>query len=224
MFEQATDKKTIQRQRIMRYFVEAAHTLMENEGADTITIRKISDLAGYNSATLYNYFSNLDHLIAFSSLRYLKYYSDDLKNYLSEDLNSYLEYIKIWECFGKHSFKNPSIYHKIFFKELGNSLSTSIRTYYEIFPDDLQNIETTKFRAMLIGENIDNRTVYSLQKPIRDGFFDENDAKAISEISILIYEGMLDKLLSGIWSKSVDLAVETFIYHLQTSLKPYLKK
>lgn len=208
----------------MRYFVEATHAIMESEGTDTLTIRKISDLAGYNSATLYNYFSNLDHLIAFSSLRYLKYYSDDLKNYLSEDLSSYREYIKIWECFCKHSFQNPSIYHKIFFKELGNSLSTSIRTYYELFPDDLQDIETAKFRSMLVGETIDSRTVRSLQKSIQDGFFDENDANAISEISILIYEGMLDKFLAGIWKESVDAAVKTFTYHLQMSLKPYLKK
>lgn len=224
MKEKAIDKKTIQRHRIMRYFVEATHTIIENEGAETLTIRKVSDLAGYNSATLYNYFSSLDNLIAFSSLRYLKYYSNDLKNYLSKDMDSYTVYIKIWECFCSHAFQIPDIYHKIFFTELSSSLSTSIQTYYEIFPDDLEDIETSKFKAMLIGETIESRTVQSLQKPVKDGFFDEADIGHISEISILIFEGLLDQIRSGCCKKSLDEAVGSFVYHLETSLRPYLKK
>lgn len=224
MNEKSIDKKTIQRRRIMRYFVEATHAIIESEGPETLTIRKVSDLAGYNSATLYNYFSSLDNLIAFSSLRYLKYYSNDLKNYLSTDMDSYCVYINIWKCFCKHAFQNPDIYHKIFFTELSSSLSTSIRTYYEIFPDDLQDFETAKFKTMLIGETIESRTIQSLQKSVQDGFFDEADTAAIGEISILLFEGLLDQILSGYWKKSVDEAVDAFVYHLRTSLKPYLKK
>lgn len=224
MKEKAIDKKTIQRYRIMRYFIEATHSIIENEGAETLTIRKVSDLAGYNSATLYNYFSSLDNLIAFSSLRYLKYYSDDLKNYVSPDMNSYCVYISIWKCFCKHAFQNPDIYHKIFFTELHSSIATSIQTYYKIFPDDLQDFEAAKFKSMLIGETIESRTIQLLQKPVQDGFFDEADIPAISEISILLFEGLLDRILSGYQKKSIDEAVETFVYHLQTALKPYLKK
>lgn len=222
--ERLTDKKTIQRHRIMRYFIEATHTIIENEGAETLTIRKVSDLAGYNSATLYNYFSSLDNLIAFSSLRYLKYYSDDLKNYLSKDMDSYSAYISVWKCFCKHAFQNPDIYHKIFFTELRGSISTSIRTYYEIFPDDLEDFETSNFKTMLIGETIESRTKQSLKKPVQDGFFDEEDVPAISEISILIFEGLLDQLLSDCSKKSIEEAVDSFVYHLETSLKPYLKR
>ena len=66
------DKKLIQRRRIMKYYIEATYKIMEEEGIDMVTIRKISDIAGYNSATLYNYFENLDHLIAFASLKYFQ--------------------------------------------------------------------------------------------------------------------------------------------------------
>lgn len=46
------DKKLIQRRRIMKYYIEATYKIMEEEGIDMVTIRKISDIAGYNSATL----------------------------------------------------------------------------------------------------------------------------------------------------------------------------
>lgn len=222
--EHTVDKKIIQRNRIMRYFIEATHSIIENEGAETLTIRKVSDLAGYNSATLYNYFSSLDNLIAFSSLRYLKYYSDDLKNYISKGMDGYTVYVNIWKCFCKHAFLNPGIYHKIFFTELSSSISTSIQTYYEIFPDDLEDFEASKYKAMLIGETIESRTKQALKKPVREGYFDEADIGPISEISILIFEGLLDQIRSGCCVKTLDEALDCFVHHLQTSLKPYLKK
>lgn len=218
------DKKILQRRRIMRYFIEATYQIMEEEGLDKVTIRKISNLASYNSATLYNYFSSVDKLIAFSALRYLKQYSEDLKHYTSYAKDSYEQYVRIWECFCKHSFQHPHIYHKIFFKELNNSISTSIQEYYHIFPEDLSTIETQELKVMFTGESIEERTLQTLQAPIADGFFAHDDAKYISEVSILLYEGMLDKILSGAWDRGINAAVETFIHHLRVCLKPYLLK
>ncbi len=47
----------------MTYFIDATNEIIENEGIESVTIRKVANLAGYNSATIYNYFENLDHLI-----------------------------------------------------------------------------------------------------------------------------------------------------------------
>ena len=65
-------KKEIQNERKIRYFVEAAWNIEDTEGKEAITARQVADLAGYNVATLYNYFENLDHLLAFASLRHLR--------------------------------------------------------------------------------------------------------------------------------------------------------
>lgn len=48
------------RKRIMSYFINATIELMEKEGIENLTIRKVAEQAKYNSATLYHYFSNLD--------------------------------------------------------------------------------------------------------------------------------------------------------------------
>lgn len=42
--------KAIQRKRMIRYFVEATQSIIDQEGIEGITIRKVAKLAGYNSA------------------------------------------------------------------------------------------------------------------------------------------------------------------------------
>ena len=53
----------------MSFFVEAVQKIIEEEGIDAVTIRKVSKLAGYNPATLYNYFDNIDYLVGFASIK-----------------------------------------------------------------------------------------------------------------------------------------------------------
>ena len=62
------------RKRIMSYFINATIELMEEEGIENLSIRKVADRAGYNSATLYHYFSNLDELELFASIKCLDEY------------------------------------------------------------------------------------------------------------------------------------------------------
>ena len=73
------DKKYIQKKRIIKYFIDAVKQIQEEEGLQAVTIRKVADIAGYNSATLYNYFENLDHLLLFASMDYFQEYVDPWK-------------------------------------------------------------------------------------------------------------------------------------------------
>ena len=66
--------QAFRRRRIMTYFVEATRKLIQTEGVDGLSIREISNEAGYNSATIYNYFRNLEHLSLFGSACYLRDY------------------------------------------------------------------------------------------------------------------------------------------------------
>ena len=56
---------------IFARFINAAAEIMEEEGVESLTLRKVSGRAGYNSATLYNYFNDLEHLVACASVRWL---------------------------------------------------------------------------------------------------------------------------------------------------------
>jgi AcrR family transcriptional regulator len=57
------DKKEIQEQRIKGYFIEAAKELLKVEGLSAVSVRSVSEKAGYSYATLYNYFKDLNDLI-----------------------------------------------------------------------------------------------------------------------------------------------------------------
>ena len=43
----------IKQKRVMIYFISATKKLIEQEGLENLTVRKIASSAGYNSATLY---------------------------------------------------------------------------------------------------------------------------------------------------------------------------
>lgn len=207
----------------MKYYIDAAHELIEKDGLELLTIRKVSDLAGYNSATLYNYFENLDNLVAYASLKYLKAYSADLPKY-TKDVNDSLEnYFKIWECFCTHSFSNPKQYHKIFFEKFSIGFDESLKEYYSIFPKELTTREKKELNPMLLKDNINERNMIPLLECAKDGFFDEADLFQISDISILIFQGMLDRIINGIWDKSVEESVDITISHMKASIKSYQK-
>jgi len=57
------DKKILKKQRIRTYFLEAAREVILNDGVESVTVRKVADMAGYSYATIYNYFSDLNQLL-----------------------------------------------------------------------------------------------------------------------------------------------------------------
>lgn len=56
------EEMNIKKKRVMMYFIEATQELILKEGLENLFIKKIAEKAGYNSATIYNYFENLEVL------------------------------------------------------------------------------------------------------------------------------------------------------------------
>lgn len=208
----------------MKYFIESAYQLIESEGLELLTIRKVSDLAGYNSATLYNYFENLDNLVAYASLKHLKAYSSDLPKYTNGAENSLERYFKIWECFCYHSFSNPRQYHKIFFEKFSHSFDESLKEYYSIFPKELTTKEKKELNPMLLKHNIHERNKITLLACVEDGFFRESDLFQISDISILLYQGMLDRIISQDYEKTLEESVSVTISNMRAALNSFEKQ
>ncbi len=121
------DKKLKQKRRMMSYFIEATHQIIDKDGIEGVNIREVADLAGYNSSTLYNYFNDIDDLLFFTSLGYLKDYIQSLNNYVKNAKNALEIFIGIWRCFCYHSFAQPRIFHAIFFEKYSNSLNHDIK-------------------------------------------------------------------------------------------------
>ncbi|MFD3158677.1 TetR/AcrR family transcriptional regulator [Haloimpatiens sp. FM7330] len=214
------DKKLLQKRRIMGYFIDATNQIIENDGLENVTIRKVADIAGYNSSTLYNYFKNLDHLILFSSMKYLKDYTKNLHKYIKNTHNSLERYFAIWECFCYYSFNNPKIYNLIFFSKFSNSLNSTIKEYYSIFPDELDNA-TTDLNKMLLGNTIYERALSILKDCANDGYIIHENLKEINEMTILIYQSILNNLLNHNSSDTIDECIKKALKYFKQIIKSY---
>ncbi|EOS80919.1 hypothetical protein C817_01255 [Dorea sp. 5-2] len=218
------EKKRIQRNRMLGYFTAAAIEIIEAEGLEGLTIRKVADKAGYNSATLYHYFDNLDHLTFFAAIHYLKDYASDLAEYLPAIDDSIEAYLKVWEYFCRRSYERPAIYKLLFFQSFdGIDLDEAIKTYYEIFPDEItQKIQD--YSPMLTEANIYKREFIALNKALKSKniHIDEKDLYSITEMNVLIYRGMLSEIKEqGHLRLNIEEAVAHTVEYMKHSLTSY---
>ncbi|TCU79532.1 TetR family transcriptional regulator [Tissierella praeacuta] len=186
--------KEIQRKRMMSYFINATDELIYEEGINGITLRKVADRAGYNSATLYNYFENLDHLLFYAAMRNIKDYALALNTYLIDAKNSMDVFLKVWECFCDYAYDKPEIYNAIFFPNLEKHFEDYVAEYYKLFPEDMvssdENIST-----MLLKSDINKRGETTVIGCVDEGYIRPEDANKLNDMTLLIFEGMLKRVL-----------------------------
>ncbi|MFK2825743.1 TetR/AcrR family transcriptional regulator [Bacillus sp. B190/17] len=189
-------KKEIQMSRMWKYFIDATAEIIEEEGVESVTIRKVADKAGYNSATIYNYFTEISHLIFFASMKFLKNYTSDLGEYMKKGKDPLEKYLLSWECFCKHSFQHPDIFHALFIMDLGDHPEKLIEDYYKIYPNDLINIPE-ELKSILFERNMSKRSRSVLEAVEKEGFIKEENIDSISELTVLIWYGMFTNILNN---------------------------
>ena len=188
------DKLNIKKRRVMMYFIEATQELILNEGIENLSIKKIADTAGYNTATIYNYFEDLEELILYSSIDYLKIYLKDLRNKINSDMKAIEMYETIYKVFVHHSFEKPEIFHTLFFGKYSYKLEKIIKKYYEIFPDDITG-QTDLTKSILIEANIHNRDIPVMKQMIKEGSILEEESPYIMESIVRIHQSYLENIL-----------------------------
>lgn len=208
------DNKAIQNLRMMGYFIEATVQIIDEEGIENVTIRKVSDLAGYNSATLYNYFSELSHLVFYASLRILKKYTDALPAYMAKGDNPLEKYLLLWECFCQYSFNEPQIYHAIFSSDVGGGSKELMDEYYDQFPDDLDNLPPD-LKPIFLEFNLTNRDRIAMEKCVQAGYIKEANAEHVHEMTRLIWQGMLTLVLNRRYDYSATEATEITMKYIK---------
>ncbi|MGM0900406.1 MAG: TetR family transcriptional regulator [Bacillota bacterium] len=208
--------KEIQTVRMMSYFIDATAKIIEEEGLENVTLRKVADLAGYNSATIYNYFEDLSHLIFFASMKFLKEYTDSLPEYLSKAKTPLEKYFLTWECFCKYSFASPQIYYAIFSSDLGIH-PKKMSEYYDFFPADLIGVPE-EFRNMALETNISKRTRIALEQCVREGFIKESEADRMADTHYLIWQGALTLFINNRSTNTVQEITEMTLKHIRSTI------
>lgn len=188
------------KKKVMIYFIEATEELMKEDDIDKISIRKIAKRAGYNSATLYYYFDDLEHLILFASIRYLREYTTALAKKIKPTMTTLEKYRTVYETFNYYAFRSPVIFHNMFFGKYSHKLLNVIKEYYDIFPDDLEGHEDL-LKNLLKQGNMYYRDKQIVDELVKEGNVDTNKVDITLKILInvhqsYVYEAMIqgDKL------------------------------
>ncbi|MBR3585640.1 MAG: TetR/AcrR family transcriptional regulator, partial [Oscillospiraceae bacterium] len=129
-----------ERGRIMTTFIRAAREIIDAEGIDNISIRKIASLTGMNSATMYLYFPDSDVLTTMALMGYLEKYCRALAADMPQMKTPEDALFHSWEVFCRYAFANPCAFQHIFFCRHTFPLAEIIDRYYQLFPDQLKNI------------------------------------------------------------------------------------
>ncbi|WP_342510414.1 TetR/AcrR family transcriptional regulator [Sporosarcina sp. FSL K6-1522] len=206
--------RKIQMARMWKYFIEATVEIIEEEGIEQVTIRKVAARAGYNSATIYNYFSEVSHLIFFASMKLLKTYTDDVPLTIQKGNSPLEKYTLAWECFCKHSFKQPSIFHAVFIMDLGDQPEKLIEHYYDMYPADLIHIPD-ELKPVLFERSISKRGQSLLQTAVEEQQIDDEQADHINEMTNLLWQGMLTNILNNRLNYDLQTAEQKTMQYIQ---------
>ena len=104
-----------ERSRIMITFIRATRKIIDTEGIRQVSIRKIANLTGMNSATMYLYFPDSDVLITMASMGYLERYCRTLAADMAK-MTAPEEVLRhTWDVFCRYAFEFPDIFYHIFF-------------------------------------------------------------------------------------------------------------
>ena len=196
------EELSVKKKRVMMLFIEATEGLLRKEGPGGLSIRKVASEAGYNSATLYNYFQDLEHLTLFASVRYLREYVALLEKNLTEDMNAFQRYRMIYRSFNTCAFREPEIFHGMFFGRHSGLLGEVLQVYYEqLFPQDLDGLSGQMKQMLRLGTMYERDSLI-MKDLVAEGFVAPEKAEKTMELMIAlhqhyIHEAMICSAISG---------------------------
>lgn len=180
----------LKKKRMLTYFIKSTQDIMTAEGMQGITLRKVADGAGYNNATLYNYFDDLDHVVLYASLKYLSLYNKTIVKELEKCHTAKERFYMMWQIFCQISFAHPDAFHQIFFNKHSTSLTTICDEYYQLFPEELPPAEDVLY-PILSDYQLGNRNLLPLRELLTEEKRPLDELDTISELIVSAYHQLL---------------------------------
>lgn len=175
-------------------FVEATQALIDSEGLEKISIRKIAEKAGFHNSTIYLYFRDANQLILLASLKHFADYSAKLAEFSAMIASPTDKFIAIWDAFGQTVFSKPHIFRNFFFGKYSNNLTPIITQYYELFPEQKPRY-SREIEDMYYGNSISQRCLQIL-KPLAEQDntrVTEENLQLINRIIVACLKQLLDQ-------------------------------
>ena len=175
-------------------FIKTTQKLMNDEGLQSVSIRKIAALSGFHNSTIYLYFKDLDELVMLASIQHFQKYSAALERQSRLHADPYDNFYTIWECFAESAFQYPDIFYNFFFGKHSDDLFTFLNVYYDLFPEEKKRYNAD-IEAMYFGRNYADRCRYILEPLVGDlrTCITPQNAGIINEITVSICKDLLSQ-------------------------------
>ncbi len=114
------DTRELRRQQVAQRFVDCTCKVIEQEGVTGLNVRKVAQMAGYHSSTIYLYFADFPHLIVAAAMQFLDRYAAYLDANVPEQENALDCYLRCMARFCEFSVANPNIFSALFVDSYGD--------------------------------------------------------------------------------------------------------
>ncbi len=211
------------KQKKRSHFVKSALEILKESGLSGFSARKVAENSGYNVASIYTYFSDLDHLENAASVYFTTNYAEQL-NELSKKENTALEnYLAMWELFALHSFEAPNYFYNVFFSKISHNPTINLfKDYYEAFPTERP--QGGALADMLELSNTYQRENYALQKCVKAAQIPAEMLDYISKAHLMHFKCILvDIVKSDLYQPSPEL-YHQFLVNFCYSFLPYVEE
>jgi AcrR family transcriptional regulator len=193
------DKKQLKINRKKGYFVESTKQIIDQEGIESLSVKKIANRAGFAAGTLYNYFNDMNHLLQHVLLDYFDECITVVENSMTTDNITYETIENAFMVYSDYFINHPNAFNLIFLKDVG-AMQGDVK-------DNLLNPKVNIFFHQL------------LQKYFNNQMSEENNLEII-ELSVAnMIHGSLLFYLKG----RTTYDEQTFKHLLRNQLKYILK-
>ncbi len=181
---------------IRKQYIDAATQVLEQEGLEAITARRISAMVGMNPANIYRHFSDLNELSMYASVSILKSYILDVRANFDTTQGIYQNFIHMWELFCQHVFQNVLVFDQLFFGVNRDRLPDIVRQYYSLYPEQLEGFEGG-WKEMLSSGSFDERCRISVQLCCEAGIFRREDMEMLLAVPRYVFMGCLHEAINS---------------------------
>ena len=188
-------KKIIQRRRKMSHFIDASDQIISEKGIDGLTIRGVSEIAGYNSATLYGYFSNLDHLIYYTYMKHVSELDQLLKPAFDLSGNPTDALEVVWRLFCKYAYENTSVVYTLMLSPYSVDFKEILDDYTEIYRSSSETDES-EIPGLLFTESIFDAVMSKLRAFEKDLNLEEEEVEELNSFIQTYFQGQLVRTMT----------------------------
>lgn len=193
---ESNNKQDIKFQRVRTYFVQAAKEIIQNEGVENISVRKVADLAGYSYTTIYNYFTDINELLQEVKAEMIRDVIIHTQGKLPEKIYELDDIKKSNRAYAEYYFERPHVF-RFFYSYRLNPTSTAPAE-----SPDFEKLWQETYRGFVLSgaiketdvEVISKTIIYALHGLLALYFSDNGMTK---EIFFKDLDKMIDHLLGG---------------------------